>query len=90
MKKSEKEMIKKEIIEIFDRNNLFINNISVGSKYFSFKTYYNNNYHYYKLNVLKQKYKIGDLNYRNISKSKLEKIFIEIIDIYNKYYTKTL
>ena len=90
MKKSEKEAIKKEIIEIFDRNNLFISNISTGSKYVSFKTYYNNNYHYYRLNIFNQKYKVGRLKYKKIEYSKLEKVFIEIIDIYNEYYTKTL
>ncbi len=90
MKKSEKEQIKKEIVEIFDKNNLFISNISVGAKYFSFRTYTNNNYKDYKLNVFNQKYKLGYACYKNISKSIFEEIFIEIIDIYNKYFNKTL
>lgn len=90
MKKSEKEQIKKKIIEIFDINYLFISNISVGAKYFSFTTYYNNIYYHYKLNVLKQEYKVGNLKYKKIEYSKLEKIFTKIINIYNKYYNKTL
>lgn len=90
MKKSEKEQIKREIIEIFDKENLFISNISVGVKYFNFTTYYNNIYYHYKLNVLKQEYKIGSLKYKKIEYSKLENIFIRIIAIYNKYYNKTL
>lgn len=90
MKKSEKEQIKREIIEIFDINYLFISNISIGAKYFSFTTYYNNNYYHYKLDIFKEKYKIGSLKYKKLEYSKLENIFIRIIAIYNKYYNKTL
>lgn len=90
MKKQEKEIMKKEIIEIFDNNNLFISNISIGAKIFSFTTYDDNNYYNYKLKVFSHKYKVGNLKYKEIEFSKLEEIFIEIIGVYNKYYTKTL
>ena len=82
--------MKKEIIEIFDNNNLFISNISIGAKIFSFTTYDNNNYYNYKLKVFSHKYKVGSLKYKEIEFSKLEEIFVKIIDIYNKHYTKAL
>ena len=62
------EKIKKfkyQIIELFDKNNEFIKINSLGSKYFDFYIYSNNNYINYKINLCNKKYKIINSNNKN-------------------------
>ena len=82
--KKEIKNLRNEIINLFDKNDEFIQINSIGLKFFDFYIYNNNNYIRYKINLKDKKYKIINSNNKSYESVEYSKFYLmnDIINIY--------
>ena len=82
--KKEIKNLRNEIINLFDKNDEFIQINSIGLKFFDFYIYNNNNYIRYKINLKDKKYKIINSNNKSYYPIEYSKFYLmdDIINIY--------
>ena len=82
--KKEIKQLKKEIINLFDKNDEFIQINSIGLKFFDFYIYNNNNYINYKINFKNCTFRIINSNNKSYYPIEYSKFYLmdDIINIY--------